>query len=56
LNQNSADSGIADSVKTRRALVARVGELATALGLTGWRKCEALEAAASARKQWIEMI
>jgi putative DNA primase/helicase len=38
----------------RLGLVATAGELATELGVTGWRKGEAREAAAWALKQWIE--
>ena len=38
----------------RLGLVAAAGELATKLGVTGWREGEAREASAWALKQWIE--
>jgi uncharacterized protein (DUF927 family) len=38
----------------RLGLIAAAGELATKLGLTGWREGEARSAAAWALKQWIE--
>jgi putative DNA primase/helicase len=46
--------GQIDQAAQRLGLIAAAGELATAFGLTGWRKGEAREAAAWALKQWIE--
>ena len=46
--------GQVDRAAQRLALIAVAGELATALGLTGWRRGEARAAASWALTQWIE--
>jgi hypothetical protein len=46
--------GQIDRAAQRFGLIIAAGEVATAFGLTGWRKGEAREAAAWALKQWIE--
>jgi len=46
--------GQVDRAAQRLGIIEAAGELATALGLTGWREGEARRAAAWALKQWIE--
>ncbi len=50
----SGADGQIDRAAHRLGIIAAAGELATTLGLTGWRKGEAREAAAWALKQWNE--
>lgn len=54
LAEGTDASGQAERVARRFALAALAGDLATRYGLTGWRESEALEAAKTCYRAWLE--